>query len=501
LRPADEFLAPFGDPPDRPPEPARCPQHQHPLGIEKVFHAEPAADIRRSHLDALGRQPEYRLGELVADAVDALSGQQQVEAVGGPLIAAERRPRLDRRRHETVVGEFDLDDMGRAGKSRRGSVLVSSLKPETEVSRSFVPDRRCVGPQRRGGIDDRIERPVLDGDPLGRATSQVTRFGDNQRYRIADMAHPPARQCKTWRHDHRTDRSDLGDARQRTKAVGAQVGFGEHPKDAAAVARCRGVNPLDCRVGMRRAQHVSMDLPGQCEIVDVPATPSQKPEILEAADRAPAIVVLICASLPANAFANTADRMEFTGQTTIAARLNQHCRPVCRRMTMSLATTATGTRRSALRHLPVLAATLAGVAVVLLALGPIGWRVGWWHFRFAFQTLMPWAAYFGIVALIVAALALVLGRSRIEWRGVAVAIAAFVVGLLIAYVPWHYDRIRQTVPPIHDITTDPDNPPSFSAVVAVRTAEGGNPVAYEGSKIADQQHRAYPDIAPLGSVA
>ncbi len=164
---------------------------------------------------------------------------------------------------------------------------------------------------------------------------------------------------------------------------------------------------------------------------------------------------------------------------------------------MSLATTATGTRRSALRHLPILAAMLAGVAVVLLALGPIGWRVGWWHFRFAFQTLMPWAAYFGIVALIVAALALVLGRSRIEWRGVAVAIAAFVVGLLIAYVPWHYDRIRQTVPPIHDITTDPDNPPSFSAVVAVRTAEGGNPVAYEGSKIADQQHRAYPDIAPL----
>jgi uncharacterized protein (DUF1499 family) len=151
-----------------------------------------------------------------------------------------------------------------------------------------------------------------------------------------------------------------------------------------------------------------------------------------------------------------------------------------------------------LRHLPVLAGALAAVAVVLLALGPIGWRAGWWHFRFAFQTLMPWAGYFGIAALAVAALALLLARSRIEWRGVALAAAAFAAGLLIAYVPWHYDRMRTAVPPIHDITTDPDNPPAFAAaIVAARTADGGNPVAYEGAKIAEQQRRAYPDIAPL----
>ena len=164
---------------------------------------------------------------------------------------------------------------------------------------------------------------------------------------------------------------------------------------------------------------------------------------------------------------------------------------------MTLATTAAGAGRSPLRHLPVLAAALAAIAVVLLALGPIGWRAGWWHFRFAFQTLMPWAAYCGIAALGVSALALLVGRTRIEWRGVAVAAVAFAVGLLIAYVPWHYDRMRTTVPPIHDITTDPDNPPAFTAIVAARTADGGNPVTYEGAKIAEQQRQAYPDIAPL----
>jgi uncharacterized protein (DUF1499 family) len=164
---------------------------------------------------------------------------------------------------------------------------------------------------------------------------------------------------------------------------------------------------------------------------------------------------------------------------------------------MTLASTASGAARSPLRHLPVLAALLAAAAVVLLALGPVGWRAGWWHFRFAFQTLMPWAAYCGIAALAVSAVALLFGRSRIERRGVAVAVVAFAVGLLIAYVPWHYDRMRTAVPPIHDITTDPDNPPAFAAVVAARTADGGNPATYEGAKIAEQQRQAYPDIAPV----
>ena len=151
---------------------------------------------------------------------------------------------------------------------------------------------------------------------------------------------------------------------------------------------------------------------------------------------------------------------------------------------MTIATTSSGTGRSYSRLAPLVAAALAVAAVVLLAIGPIGWRAGWWNFRFALLTLMPWAAYFEVAALIVSALTLLLGRSRIEWRGIAIAAAAFAVGGLIAYVPWHYDEIRQTVPPIHDITTDPGNPPAFAAIVAARTAAGGNPVAYEGGKIA-----------------
>jgi uncharacterized protein (DUF1499 family) len=164
---------------------------------------------------------------------------------------------------------------------------------------------------------------------------------------------------------------------------------------------------------------------------------------------------------------------------------------------MTIATTSSRARLSLVQFAPLLALALAGIAVVLLALGPLGWRAGWWHFRFSLLTLMPWAAYFGVAALIVSAVTIMLGRWRLGGRGIAIAVVAFALGAVIAYVPWHYDRIRQTVPPIHDITTDPDNPPAFVAVVALRQGEGINPVAYEGAKIAEQQRRAYPDIVSL----
>jgi len=164
---------------------------------------------------------------------------------------------------------------------------------------------------------------------------------------------------------------------------------------------------------------------------------------------------------------------------------------------MTIATTSTTSRRSLLQHIPELALALAGMALVLLALGPIGWRAGWWHFRFSLLTLMPWAAYFGLAAVIVSVLALVIGLSRLDRRGIALALVALIGGGLIAYVPWHYDQIRQTVPPIHDITTDPDNPPAFVAVVPLRQGEGINSVAYEGAKVAEQQRQAYPDVVPL----
>jgi len=150
-----------------------------------------------------------------------------------------------------------------------------------------------------------------------------------------------------------------------------------------------------------------------------------------------------------------------------------------------------------MRQLPVLALVLALAAAVMLALGPLGWRAGWWHYRVGFSTLMPWAAYCGLAAIAVALAALVIGRRVNTARQMVIGIVALTIGAAVAYLPWQYYQMRGTDPSIHDVTTDWDNPPQFRAVLKLRQAEEANPVAYEGAKVSDQQRRAYSDIAPL----
>lgn len=51
-------------------------------------------------------------------------------------------------------------------------------------------------------------------------------------------------------------------------------------------------------------------------------------------------------------------------------------------------------------------------------------------------------------------------------------------------------------PPIHDISTDTENPPAFVAIAPLR-ATAPNPAAYAGPETAALQQQAYPDLGPL----
>lgn len=127
------------------------------------------------------------------------------------------------------------------------------------------------------------------------------------------------------------------------------------------------------------------------------------------------------------------------------------------------------------------------IAILLLALAPFGWRVGWWGDRFSLLTLMPYAACAGLAAAIVSALLLLFARRAIGARGGAIVLATLLAGALVAYVPWHYRTLARNVPPIDDITTDTNNPPAYIALVPLRKAEHSNPSAYAGAKTAGLQ--------------
>jgi uncharacterized protein (DUF1499 family) len=140
---------------------------------------------------------------------------------------------------------------------------------------------------------------------------------------------------------------------------------------------------------------------------------------------------------------------------------------------------------------------LAILAVVLLGAGPLGWRAGWWHYRFAFSWLMTASAYVAVAAAITSLFTLALGWPQLDRRTMTVAALGLALGAGVAYVPWHYNHVGRTVPRINDISTDTVNPPGYVAVLRARAAEQSNSVTYGGLDVAQRQKAAYPDVVPL----
>ncbi|TDO02520.1 MULTISPECIES: DUF1499 domain-containing protein [Halomonas] len=99
------------------------------------------------------------------------------------------------------------------------------------------------------------------------------------------------------------------------------------------------------------------------------------------------------------------------------------------------------------------------------------------------------AAGLGLVGLIIAAYT---RRALPALLGGLVVVA----GLVLVAVPWLQLQKAQAVPPIHDITTDMQDPPAFEALAPAREA-APNAVTYPGEATARQQREAYPDIQPL----
>jgi uncharacterized protein (DUF1499 family) len=146
-----------------------------------------------------------------------------------------------------------------------------------------------------------------------------------------------------------------------------------------------------------------------------------------------------------------------------------------------------------------MAAALVACAISVLGLlllagaGPI-YRTGIVSVLSAFE-LLRWAAYCGMAGMAAAA---TIGAVT-YWRGGRkprlVAILAFGLGLVAFAIPYQWQSTARRVPPIHDITTDIENPPVFQAVMPLR-ADAPNKVE-RSPELDNQQRKGYPDIAPI----
>jgi uncharacterized protein (DUF1499 family) len=140
------------------------------------------------------------------------------------------------------------------------------------------------------------------------------------------------------------------------------------------------------------------------------------------------------------------------------------------------------------RNLAVFAAVAVVVSIIIV--------------RFGFLEVKPaLATFFG--ALACAGIAILVGLAAFVaiWqngsRGMGRILLAILISAAVLAYPAYLGLQYRRLPAIHDITTDPIDPPRFDALARLRAGDGANPAVYAGLYSAEQQRRFYPDIEPV----
>lgn len=137
-------------------------------------------------------------------------------------------------------------------------------------------------------------------------------------------------------------------------------------------------------------------------------------------------------------------------------------------------------------------ALAAGFAALLS--GP-GTNYKLWNYQTGISVLR-WAAYGGIAGAAISIIGLIASIRIVIVQGFKWALLGIVVGGLVAGLVLHWKQVAESVPRIHDITTDTKNPPEFVSIRGLLKSDQNSPV-YGGAEVAAQQRKAYPDITPL----
>lgn len=141
---------------------------------------------------------------------------------------------------------------------------------------------------------------------------------------------------------------------------------------------------------------------------------------------------------------------------------------------------------------------IALIGSLMFLMSGYGYQLDWWGLGTAFRILIPGGAILGLIALIITiAYAVWRKRKNEELPGRWMAIVAAVLGLvLLGNFGYWYMEIQKGYPPIHDITTDTEDPPEFVAIVPLR-AEAPNQTEYGGAEVAKTQQAYYDGLESL----
>lgn len=137
---------------------------------------------------------------------------------------------------------------------------------------------------------------------------------------------------------------------------------------------------------------------------------------------------------------------------------------------------------------------LSLICALVFVMSGYGYQWGIWDLGTGF-TLLRYGAYAAIgLAVVQTTFFFFMNDSGISVK--AMILTGFMITLLISATAIYWQYRAQSVPPIHDITTDIQRPPAFVAIDRLRE-DAPNPAEYAGEETAEQQRQAYPNIQPL----
>ena len=144
-------------------------------------------------------------------------------------------------------------------------------------------------------------------------------------------------------------------------------------------------------------------------------------------------------------------------------------------------------------RLAVSSLTLGVLAIVLPVLGGLGTRVGVWSFGIGLL-LAPLGLLAGVIGLLLGLVALT--RLRKAGKPLGMAASGTGVSALGALYLGSLVLSAFSVAPIHNVSTDIEDPPQFTAAASLR-AETDNSLVYDSETIGPLQREGYPDLGPL----
>lgn len=144
------------------------------------------------------------------------------------------------------------------------------------------------------------------------------------------------------------------------------------------------------------------------------------------------------------------------------------------------------------------------LAVVLLIVAGPGYRIGLLPLQPALLCAALGFLLF-VIAFLIGGIGLLAGRGRSPRSSRAAVAIVALAGLATIFAGFWIARLR-SAPPIHDITTDLEDPPAFQDIVPLRqAARAANAIEYQRTQrmngreldVIEAQRLAYPDVQPL----